>query len=187
MIRKMGCNTCLCVAFILASQVPFAKSTQGAQGSSEKVKEIAHIAIPGSAVRQIFLQEENGKKYLYLQQKVHFTVVDVSDPAKPQIVDRVASGGKLTEVGAGLAIAIQSDKAPGPVATQTVRLMDMSDPKNPHTAKTYTGVTSVFSEDGRHLIYLTNSDGLRVVEHYQKFRLPLCTSESEENSVAQCQ
>jgi hypothetical protein len=64
--------------------------------------------------------------------------------------------------------------------------MDMSDPKNPRTAKTFTGVTSMFSEDGRHLIYLANGEGLWVVKHSMSHRLPFCTSESEENSVAQC-
>jgi len=57
------------------------------QDSKNDVKEItkvvAHIPLPGSAVRQIFYQEENGKRYLYLQQNVHFTVVDVTDPDKP--------------------------------------------------------------------------------------------------------
>jgi hypothetical protein len=47
-------------------------------------------------------------------------------------------------------------------------------------------VTSMFSEDGRHLIYLTNSEGLWVVKHTMRRRLPLCTSESEENTVVQC-
>ena len=148
---------------------------------------VAHIPLPGSAVRQIFYQEENGKRYLYLQQNVHFTVVDVTDPDKPQIVDRVKSGGKLTDVGAGLAIAVSSDQSgEGTVPTQTVKLMDMSDPKNPRTVKTFTGVTSMFSEDGRHLIYVTNAEGLWVVKHTTRHRLPFCTSESEENSVAQC-
>jgi hypothetical protein len=93
-------------------------------------KVVAHIPVPGSAVRQIFFQEENGKQYLYLQQNVHFTVVDVSDPGKPQIVERAAAGGKLTDVEPGLAIAVSSDQSgEGTMPTQTVKLMDMSDRK----------------------------------------------------------
>ncbi|MFY9732611.1 MAG: hypothetical protein WB723_10220 [Candidatus Acidiferrales bacterium] len=153
----------------------------------EMTKVVAHIPLPGSAVRQIFFQEENGKQYLYLQQNVHFTVVDVADPEKPQIVDRAAPGGHLTEVGSGLAIAVQSDKSgEGTIPTQTIKLMDMTDPKNPHSVKTFTGVTSMYSEDGRHLIYLTNNEGLWIVKHSVRRRLPLCTSESEENSAVEC-
>jgi hypothetical protein len=194
MSRYRDLQICLGLALILASPAFLPVNTQAqaaTQDPKNDVKDItkvvAHIPLQGSAVRQIFYQEENGKRYLYLQQNVHFTVVDVTDPEKPQIVDRVKSGGRLTDVGAGLAIAVSSDQSgEGTVPTQTVKLMDMSDPKNPRTVKTFTGVTSMFSEDGRHLIFVTNSEGLWIVKHSVTHRLPFCTSESEENSVAQC-
>ena len=78
--------------------------------TSDKVVVLAHVPLPGSAVRQIFTEEENAKRYLILQQNVHFTVVDVSDPKNPRIVDRVAGEGKVADVGAGLAISVQSDQ-----------------------------------------------------------------------------
>ena len=172
MFRDRTFQICLGLALILASPtfLPFSSRAAGQDntksGMKEMTKVVAHIPLPGSAVRQIFFQEENGRRYLYLQQNVHFTVVDVTDPDSPQIVDRVKPGGKLTEVGAGLAIAVSSDQSgEGTVPTQTVKLMDMSDPKNPRAAKTFTGVTSMYSEDGRHLIYLANSEGLWIVKH----------------------
>jgi hypothetical protein len=154
----------------------------------DRVAVIAQLPLPGSAVRQIFMQEEKGKQYLLIQQNVHFTVVDVTNPKKPQIVERVGSEGKLTDVGAGLVIAVQSDHSgQAPVSAQTVRLVNMSDPKNPHTVKTLTGVTSVYSEDGRKLIYLTNNQGLWIVKHYETYSLPFCSSDSYSDPVAQCQ
>jgi hypothetical protein len=192
MSRYRALQICLGLALILASPAFLPVNSQATtQNSKNDVKEttkvVAHIALPGSAVRQIFFQEENGKQYLYLQQNVHFTVVDVSDPGKPQIIERATPGGKLTDVEPGLAIAVSSDQSgEGTMPTQTVKLVDVSDPKNPHAVKTFTGVTSMLSEDGRHLIYLTNSEGLWVVKHTTRRRLPLCTSESEENSVVQC-
>ena len=194
MFRDRIFRICLGLALILVSPtfLPFSSRAAGQDNTKNGMKEmtrvVAHIPLPGSAVRQIFYQDENGKRFIYLQQNVHFTVVDVTDPNKPQIVDRVAPGGKLTDVGAGLAIAVSADQSgEGTVPTQTVKLMDMSDPKNPRTVKTFTGVTSMFSEDGRHLIYVTNGEGLWIVKHSMTHRLPFCTSESEENSVAQCQ
>jgi hypothetical protein len=172
----------------LAIVFPTKAQDNSKSDTKEMTKVVAHISLPGSAVRQIFFQAENGRRYLYLQQHVHFTVVDVTDPEKPQIVDRVAPGGQLTEVGSGLAIAVQSDQSGqgAPVPTQTIKLMDLSDPKHPHVVRTFTGVTSIYSEDDRHLIYITNADGLWVVKHTEIRRLPLCTSESEENTVVQC-
>jgi hypothetical protein len=183
-----GAISVLMAVFLFSNFTHAAPQNNSNNVSKEKISVVAHLPLPGSAVRQIFLQQENGKQYLFLQQNVHFTVVDVSDPNNPRIVDRVASGGKLTDVGAGIAIAVQSDQsAQASVPTQTIRLVDVSDPKNPHTAKKFDGVTSVYSEDGRKLVYITNSEGLWVIKHYETFRLPFCTSESEENSVAQCQ
>jgi hypothetical protein len=193
MLRKISLEICVGTALALMSPMILANRTvviaqdNSKNQTTEKVKVVAHLSVPGSPVRQIFLQEENGKRYLYLQQNVHFTVVDVTDEDKPQIIDRVASGGKLTDVGAGLAISVQSDQSQGAVPTQTIRLMDMSDPKNPRTARTFNGVTSIYYGDGRHLIYLTNAEGLWIVKHSENHRLPMCTSESEENSVVQCQ
>ena len=190
MFRDKGFQVCIGLALILASAIVLPTKAQDhykSGDSKEMTKLVAHIPLPGSAVRQIFFQTEEGRRYLYLQQNVHFTVVDVTDPEKPQIVDRVAPGGKLTEVGSGLAIAVQSDQSgQGTPQTQTIKLMDMTDPKNPRVVKTFTGVTSMYSEDGRHLIYIANNDGLWIVKHSQSHRLPLCTSESEENTVVQC-
>ena len=192
-LRKASLRVCAVAA--LALILPFFGPSQtwaAAQDNSksttgDRVAVLAHLALPGTAVRQIFMTQENGKQYLLLQQNVHFAVVDVTDPKNPKIVERVGSEGKLASVGAGLAIAVQSDPSgQTTIPTQTVRLVDLSDPKNPRVVKTLTGVTSVYSEDGRQLIYATNSDGLWIIKHYETFRLPLCTSESAENTVAQC-
>lgn len=156
--------------------------------TTDRVAVVAQLPLPGTPVRQIFMQQQKGRQYLLLQQNIHFTIVDVTNPKKPQIVERVGSEGKLTDVGAGLVIAVESDKPrQPPVSAQTVRLVNMNDPKNPHTVKTLTGVTSVYSDDGRKLIYVTNSQGLWIIKHYETFRLPSCTSDSYSDSVAQCQ
>jgi hypothetical protein len=192
-VRKAGRRVCAVAALALIS--PFfgpgttvaATQDNSQTVTGDRVAVVAHLPLPGSAVRQIFMTQENGKQYLLLQQNVRFTVVDVTDPKNPKIVERVGSEGKLASVGAGLAIAVQSDQSgQTTVPTQTVRLVDLRDPKHPRVLKTLTGVTSIYSEDGRQLIYVTNSDGLWIVKHYETFRLPLCTSESEENTVAQC-
>jgi hypothetical protein len=191
--RKMSFQIAAIAAMVAMSPSFLANyGRAAAQGdkavTKEKVVVLAHVSLPGSAVRQILVQQEKGKQYLLLQQNVHFTVVDVTDAKNPQIVDRVAEKGKLAEVGAGLAISVQSDQAgQAAVPTQTVRLVDLADPKNPRVVKTLNGVTSVYSDDGRQLIYATNSEGLWIIKHYETFRLPYCTTESAENTVAQCQ
>jgi hypothetical protein len=191
MLRQMSLRILAGAALLLASPFLLPSHTQVVAQDNKTIERttvLAHLPVPGSAVRQIFLQQENGTQYLYLQQNVHFTVVNVTDPKNPRIVERIAVGAKLTEVGSGLAIAIQTDKSgQGSVPTQSVRLLDLSDPKNPRTVKSFDGVTSIYSEDGRKLIYLTNSEGLWIVKHSETHPLPMCDSESWEKAIAQCQ
>jgi len=192
MLRLMSLRILAGAAMLLVSPFLLPSHTRVVAQDNPKTIErtavLAHLPVPGSAVRQMFLQQENGTQYLYLQQNVHFTVVNVTDPKNPRIVERIAVGAKLTEVGSGLAIAIKSDKSgQGSVPTQSVRLLDISDPKNPRTVKSFDGVTSIYSEDGRKLIYLTNSEGLWIVKHSETHPLPICDSESWEKAIVQCQ
>jgi hypothetical protein len=80
--------------------------------AEEPAKVIAHITLPGTAVRQMFLQHHDGKQYLYLQQGAHFTVVDVTDPKNPTIVERVASRGSLEWIQSGLALTVAPENQP---------------------------------------------------------------------------
>jgi hypothetical protein len=177
---------------LMASIVPAAlarpSSDKSDKNGEESAKVIAHLVLPGTAVRQVFQQQRNGKNLLYLQQGAHFSVVDVTNPEQPILVERVASKDKLEEVGAGLAITVVSDSnSPSTaVPTQSIRVMDLSDSKNPRTIKTFTGVTSILPDDARKLIYITNDEGLWVLRHHQPYALPLCDSSSEIAAMPEC-
>jgi hypothetical protein len=160
--------------------------------AEEPAKVIAHITLPGTAVRQMFLQQHDGKQYLYLQQRAHFTVVDVTDQKSPTIVERVASRGSLSSIQSGLALTVVPEKGstsqqPSTVATQVVNVMDLSDPKHPRTIRTFSGVTSILPDDTRKLIFIANNEGLSVLSHKQPYHLPLCTSEDAMEPDPECQ
>jgi hypothetical protein len=159
--------------------------------AEEPAKVIAHISLPGTVVRQMFLQHHDDKQYLYLQQGAHFTVVDVTDPKNPTIVERVASRGSLELIQSGLALTVVPEKGstsqqPSTVSTQVVNVMDMSDPKHPRTIQSFSGVTSILPDDTRELVFIANKEGLSVLSHKQSYHLPVCTSEDAMMSEAQC-
>jgi hypothetical protein len=163
----------------------------GAASAEEPARVIAHITLPGTAVRQMFLQLHDGKQYLYLQQGSHFTVVDVTNPKNPAIVERIASRGGLEWVQSGLALTMAPEKVsanqqPTAVSTQVVNVMDFGDPKHPRTVQTFSGVTSILPDDSRELIFIANNNGLTVLSHKQPYHLPLCTSEDAMMAEAQC-
>ena len=158
---------------------------------------IAHLPLPQATGSQMLLQRENSKQYLYVQQaaKQGFMMVDVSKPEQPSLLKRTAESnqattGNLQIVSPDVAIAEAPEKTPTTLAssnhpTETVRVLDLSDPRNPKTLETFNKVTSLLP-DGRHgLIYLTNNDGLWILRYNRSAPLepekkkPLCDSNAE--------
>ncbi|MGA8503425.1 MAG: hypothetical protein WB683_17870 [Candidatus Sulfotelmatobacter sp.] len=158
---------------------------------------IAHLPLPQATGNQLLLQKENGKQYLYVQQagKQGFMVVDVSKPEQPSLLKRAAesnqaTSGNIEMVSRDVAIAQAPEKTSTTLTssnhpTETVRVLDLSDPRNPKTLETFNKVTSLLPDGGHGLIYLTNDDGLWILRYNHPSRLepakkkPPCDSESE--------
>src|ERR1035438_3698973 len=158
---------------------------------------IAHLPLPQTTGHQMLLQKEESKQYLYVQQstKQGFMVVDVSKPERPTLVKRTAesnqaTAGNLEMVSPDIAIAEAPEKTPSTLSssnhpTETVRVLDLSDPKNPKTLETFNKVTSLLPDGGHGLIYLTNNDGLYILRYNRPSRFepakkkPPCDSEAE--------
>ena len=155
-------------------------------------KVIAHLALSGASPRQMFLQQAGRRQYLFLQQPSQqgFTVVDVTKPRKPKMVSYVPQEN-LTMVRSGLAIAETTDHsvavgaahtagsaegARGGGASESVRVLDVSDPAHPRTVQTFSGVTSVLPDDARGLIYVANGQGIWILSHQQVLRRHECSS-----------
>jgi hypothetical protein len=160
---------------------------------------IAHLPLPQATGSEMFLQKdrETGKHYLYVQQagKQGFMVVDVSKPDFPNLLQRTAepnqaTSGNIEMVSPNMAIAEAPEKTSTTLTstrrpTETVRLLDLSDPQNPKTLETFTKVTSLLPDGSHGLIYLTNNDGLWVLRYTRpprmepaKKKVP-CGSEAE--------
>jgi hypothetical protein len=203
------------VGALASSAAAKAKTTNETTEPAEQVTVVAHVPLPGAAVHQMFVQQQGSKQYLYIQQasKEGFTVIEVTKPDHPKIIKReawpnTASGGQLQMVGGGLALAEAPEKGSGSTnarhelvpsktegspnsggpATESVRVLDLSDPANPKTLQTFDGVTNVLADDGRRLIYITNGEGLWILTHKRaRPPLPLCDSESVFSPIADCQ
>ncbi|HWO28705.1 MAG TPA: hypothetical protein VNO32_07885 [Candidatus Acidoferrum sp.] len=158
---------------------------------------IAHLPLPQATGSQMLLQKENGKQYLYIQQaaKQGFIVVDVSKPEKPNLLKRTAesnqaTSGSLEMVSPDVAIAEAPEKTPTTLTssshpTETVRVLDLSDPRNPKTLETFTKVTSLLPDGGHNLLYVVNNEGLWILRYNHPSLLepakkkPPCDSNSE--------
>jgi hypothetical protein len=207
--RKLGVVLALlALSTLLATR---ALANAKTQAPTEKASVIAHLSLPGTPVSQLLLREDGSKKYLYVQQtaKEGFTVIDVTQPEHPSVVKNVnlpakGSDEKLEMLGSGMALAETPDSssaggtqhelssAKSQTRTESLRVLDLSDPKNPRTLQTFDGVTKVLAEDTRGLIYITNGEGLWILRHNpngenKKRSLPPCDSESVFSPVVDCQ
>ncbi len=158
---------------------------------------IAHLNLPQATGAQMLLQQESSKRYLYVQQagKTGFMIVDVSRPEKPTLVKRSAesnqaTSGNLEMVAPNVAIAEAPEKTASTLTnsnhpTETVRVLDLSDPRNPKTLETFNKVTSMLPDGNHGLIYLTNDEGLWILRYNRPSLLepakkkPPCDSNSE--------
>lgn len=149
---------------------------------------IAHVPLEGAVASQMYLQARGDKRYLYIDQGTNqgYTVVDISKPAQPNILKHVASG-KVQVMGSDIALAEVPEQsktvARSHTPTESVTVLDTSDPANPKTIQTFQGVTSVLQDSVRGLIFLTNNEGLWILRQTSATMKPArkkqpCNSES---------
>ncbi|HWO34535.1 MAG TPA: hypothetical protein VNO32_37560 [Candidatus Acidoferrum sp.] len=182
---------------LLASMLASASEQPAMKPTDLPATVIAHLPLPQATGSQMLLQKENGKQYLYVQQatKQGFIVVDVSKPEKPSLLKRTAESnqattGNMEMVSPDVAIAEAPEKTPATLTssshpTETVRVLDLSDPRNPKTLETFTKVSGLLPDGGHSLMYLTNNEGLWILRYNHPSLLepakkkPACDSNSE--------
>lgn len=193
----LNASLSVCIVVFLVGGLAIAGEKPEPKPTDVPATVIAHLALPQATGNQMLLQKENGKQYLYVQQagKQGFMIVDVSAPERPNLLKRTAesnqsTSGNLQIVSPDVAIAEAPEKTASTLTssnhpTETVRVLDLSDPHNPKTLETFNKVTSVLPDGGHGLIYLTNNDGLWVLRYTRPALLeparkkPPCDSESE--------
>ena len=159
-------------------EVPLARGNdESPKPTDVPARVIAHLPLPQATGNEMLLQKENGRNYLYVQQaaKQGFMIVDVTKPDKPNLLRRTAepnpaTAGNLEMVSPEVAIVAAPEKKPSALTssnhpTQSVRIVDLSDPRNPKTLQQFSGVTGLLPDGGHGLIYLTNNEGLWILRY----------------------
>jgi hypothetical protein len=164
----------LIISTIISTPAAFANN----KPTEVPARVIAHLVLKDAPGSEMLLQNKGDKQYLYVQKasKQGFTVIDVTKPLLPSLVNHSAqssdaTAGKLEIVGPDVGLAEVPDKNSKGVIrntdspTETVKILDLSDPAHPKVLQTFTGVTSILQDSNRGLIYLTNNDGLWILAH----------------------
>jgi hypothetical protein len=198
-VRKSVASACaLAFALLCLAITPASAAEKSATVPTDvPANVIAHLPLPQGTGSEMLLQKENSKQYLYVQQaaKQGFMIIDVSRPEQPSLLKRTAesnqpTAGDLQIVSPDVAIAENPEKTPETVTssnhpTETVRVLDLSDPRNPKTLETFNKVTSLLPDSRHGLIYLTNNEGLWILRYNRPAPLepakkkPPCDSNAE--------
>jgi hypothetical protein len=199
-VQKQATAVAALLAFFVVISPGASAKRRTAKPAQQPASVIAHLALPGAAVNQLELQQHGNKQYLYVEtaSKEGFAIVDVTKPDQPNVLKseawpNQASTGKLQMVSARLALAEAPDTATAETisSTETLKVLDLSDPANPRTVLIFSGVTSTLADDARSLVYITNSEGLWILKHQSEQEISsqthACSSEDASNDVASCQ
>ena len=168
--------------FALLSVMPSVARDKKKQ-TGEEIKVLANLPLPDIQVNQLFVQEWDHKSYLYLHQPKDdvYALVDVTKPEKPTLLNRTAAKPlEGTPGNSPLVISATEEKGTAPKAApkelpaQTINFMDTTNPKEPKAIKSFKGVTAMYSDDTRKLVYLFNAEGLWIISHRNTTPLPVC-------------
>jgi len=204
-----------CTAFLFCVSNASAQNSANAQQSAnpgtasglqipsagtEHIQVAGHLPLENMQVNQMFVEQRGSRVYLFLHRpsKRAYAVVDVTRPDEPALLNRDAfkesNSSRMEGPATGSVFAInatpesESGNPQSPaLSTETIQFVDMSNPKDIKTVRTFKGVTAMYPDDSRKLVYVVNNDGLWIVSHHMTHPLPLCNSESALTPEPDCQ
>jgi len=197
-VRKQAAGA-VAIVVLSVAMVTTPLAAQGPDSNGQSALVITHLLLPGPAATQMLLERQGAKLLLYVDQgeKQGVAVVDVTTPSRPNMVNRAAwpgrtADGQVQVVGSGLAISELSEGAMlgRRPASQTVNVLDITDPAHPQVLQTFSGVTSILPATARNLIFIANGEGLWIVRHRvgqgAYAMRHLCTSEAALTAEPDC-
>jgi hypothetical protein len=135
---------------------------------------IGHLPLTETTVSGIAAAFDPSRQLLQLTDTVHgtLTVVNVAEPSRPKLLEQsklpeeLAHTNIQVRMGDAALLTVSQADSPGHADPQSLTLVSFADPSNPKTVQTFGGVTAVWSDRGRELIYLANAEGLWILEVY---------------------
>ena len=135
---------------------------------------IGHLPLPETTVSNIAAAIDGNRQLLQLTDASHGTVaiLDVTTPAQPKLIEQIqlpvefANASVQIRVGNSALLAATSTDSSAHGDPRSVTLVSVSGSSQLRTVQKFEGVTAVWSDHDRELIYLANADGLWVLEVY---------------------
>jgi hypothetical protein len=146
-----------------------ADRTNGA-AKTDRIEVIAHYPLSGTPITGFVAASHWNRSFLYLERgtATPATILDVTNPSAPAAAGQLdvpaqAEGANLETVIGSAALVTSSPEAQKPMAPETVTVLSFSDPDHPRVSRQFAGVTAIYKDEPRGLVYLANADGLWVL------------------------
>jgi hypothetical protein len=125
----------------------------------------AHLPFTSGPITRFFVTEHYNHPYIYAEREPGkpVTVIDATKPGQPVLLSEMTSGS-LVAVSGTAALETGSTPAAQELRTQTIRIMDFSDPAHPKVTRQFDGVTAVERSGG--LILLANPEGIWILSEH---------------------
>jgi hypothetical protein len=167
-------STVLLAGLILAPCASAKDKKSKASDPKDEIEVVGHIPLTGGPVKRFLTTQHYSSLYLYAEHENggNLTLIDITKTNAPAVLAEVASApngasSNLTAV-AGTAALVSSEPAASTTSqsAQTIRIMDLSDARNPKVAREFTGVTAMSRDDPRGLIFIANADGIWILKQH---------------------
>jgi hypothetical protein len=143
----------------------------------DEIEVVGHLPLSGGAITRFSSTQHYSSYYLYAEHagSKNVTLIDVTKVGQPAVLADMASspdgGSQGLLLVAGTAALVNSEQgastsSAAPASTQSLKIMDFSDPKNPKVAREFTGVTAIGRNDPRGLIFVANGDGIWILKQH---------------------
>jgi len=137
----------------------------------DAIEVVGHIANTSGPVTTFVTTQHHSSYYLYAEHEgaKDVTLIDISKADKPVVLAEIAypvtngAGSLFAVAGTAALTTDQQTKTSTAASTQTVRIMDFSDPQHPKVARQFDGVTSISRDERRSLIFLANGEGIWIL------------------------
>jgi hypothetical protein len=151
------CRSAIAIVAIGIAAAPGLHAKPNSNKASDKpANVVAHVELSGGPITRMLLVRKNGNEYLLLGLDSHVAVLDVTQPSQPRTVETVAgaAGAPATEL---------------KVIADTLTLFGTSDAESaasagPKEIRSLSGVTAFVKDKAHGLIYVTNGDGLWILQ-----------------------
>jgi hypothetical protein len=138
----------------------------------DQIKVVGHIPVPGDPITSFVVTQHYSQYYLYAEHQggKDVTLIDITNTAHPVVLSDVKypsgeGSASLFAVSGTAALITEGQSSSQAVpASQTIRIMDLSDPQHPAVAREFLGVTAISRDAQRGLIFLANADGVWILQ-----------------------